>query len=172
MIGLFILKALYFFLPAYIANMAPVLVKKVPFLNRPVHEKRFGSHKTWRGLVAAVLAGGLVFWLQKIAYTMGFRSLAVIDYHDFSVLLGFLLGAGAILGDLVKSYYKRKGGIKPGHSWIPFDQLDFVIGGIIGSFFLYVPPASIVLVLLIVSPVLHALFHYMGYLLKMNEKRW
>ena len=172
MVLLLIGKALYFFLPAYIANMAPVLCKKIPLLNKPVHEKRFGSHKTWRGLIAAVLAGGLVFWLQKIAYGMGFRSLAVIDYTDFSVLLGFLLGGGAILGDLVKSYYKRKGGIKPGHSWVPFDQLDFVIGGIIGSFFLYVPPASIMLVLLIVSPVLHALFHYIGYLLNMNGTKW
>ncbi len=172
MVLLLVAKALYFFLPAYIANMAPVLVKKVPFLNRPVHARLLGGHKTWRGLVAAVLAGGVVFWLQKIAYQAGFRSLAVIDYADFSVLLGFLLGAGAIVGDLVKSYYKRKEGIKPGHSWIPFDQLDFVVGGIVGSFFLYVPPARIVLVLLVVSPLLHVLFHYIGYLLKMNDTRW
>lgn len=172
MIGELIIKSLYFFLPAYIANMSPVLSQRIPLLNKPVWEKYFGKNKTWRGVLAATLIGGLVFFLQKVAYVYGFRSWALIDYSDFSVLLGFLLGAGAIVGDLVESYYKRKAKIKPGDSWIPFDQLDFVIGGIIFSFFVYVPPAEVVLVLLLASPALHFLFNYLGYLLGINEQKW
>ncbi len=171
MIGLLILKSLYFFLPAYLANMAPVLFRWVPFLDKPVSEKWFGSHKTWRGLVMATLMGGAVFGIQKIFFSLGFKSWALIDYNDFSVLMGFLLGLGAILGDLVESYYKRKAGLSPGKPWIPFDQLDFVVGGVVFSFFMYVPPASVVLMLLIFSPLLHLLFHYLGYLLKMNERK-
>lgn len=167
-----ILKSLYFFLPAYIANMSPVLFKWVPILNKPIHEKKLGKNKTWRGLVIAALIGTLVFWLQKIAYQRGFTKLALIDYTGFSILLGFLLGTGALIGDLVESYYKRKAGIAPGKPWIPWDQLDFVIGGIVLSFFVYVPPISVVLVLLIFSPLLHIIFNYLGYWLKINKSKW
>lgn len=31
-----VIKAVYFMIPAYAANMSPVLFKKVNFLNRPV----------------------------------------------------------------------------------------------------------------------------------------
>ena len=117
---MFILSCLYFFLPAYVANMAPVFAKKLPFLGIPIHAKLFGKNKTWRGIIVAVLSGGLVFWIQKLLYNSGFVTFSIIDYADFSLLLGFLLGAGAILGDLVKSYYKRKAEIPPGESWAGF----------------------------------------------------
>jgi CDP-2,3-bis-(O-geranylgeranyl)-sn-glycerol synthase len=165
-----ILKSLYFFLPAYLANMAPVFAMKLKVPNKPIWEKRLGTHKTWRGVVSAALVGLLVFWLQKIAYVNGFRSLALIDYSDVTIMLGFFIGLGAIVGDAVKSYYKRKADIKPGKSWVPFDQIDFVIGGIIGSFFIYVPKAEVVLILLLISPLLHVAANIIGYWLKINDK--
>ncbi len=170
MLGMLVLSSLYFFLPAYIANIMPVLLKKVPFLEKPVSKENFGTHKTWRGIVVAILAGGLVFWLQKLAFVAGFRSWALIEYSKFSILLGFLMGAGAILGDLVKSYYKRKAEIKEGDNWVPFDQIDFVIGGLIGAFFVYVPKAEVTLILVLLSPLLHVLFNMIGYGLKLTER--
>ncbi|HLC70935.1 MAG TPA: CDP-archaeol synthase [Candidatus Nanoarchaeia archaeon] len=167
-----IFQSLYFFLPAYIANMAPVLFKWIPFLDTPIHEKLFGAHKTWRGIVVAALTGMLIFGLQKYLYIGGFQQWALIDYSDFSVWLGFCLGLGAILGDVVKSYYKRKAGICPGEKWIPFDQLDFVIGGIIGSWIFYVPSAGVVLIIMIVSPLLHILVTKCAYWLKIRKEKW
>lgn len=166
-----LLKSLYFFLPAYFANMAPVLLRWLPF-GIPIHQKWFGRNKTWRGLVVAPLVGGLIFYLQKLAYSSGFTQLALLDYSDFSVLLGFLLGAGAILGDLAKSFYKRKADIPPGQRWFPWDQLDFVIGGITFSFFVYVPPAEVVLMLFIFSPVLHIAANHLGYWLRIRKEKW
>ena len=167
-----ILKALYFFLPAYFANMAPVLLKKIPFGAKPIWEKRLGRNKTWRGLVVATIMGGSVFGLQKVAYVMGFRSLAVIDYSDFSVWLGLLLGFGAIFGDAVKSYYKRKADIKEGTPWPVFDQIDFVVGGLVISWFVYVPPAEVVLIILLLSPVLHVVVNYFGYLIGIKKNKY
>ncbi len=164
-----LLKSLYFFLPAYIANMSPVLFKWLPFLDKPVYEKYFGSHKTWRGLAIGTLLGGLTFYLQKIAYAGGFRTISLIDYSDFSVLLGFLLGFGAVAGDLLKSYYKRKAGIKEGQPWLVFDQIDFVLGAMFLSFFVYVPPPEVALILLVASPILHVIVKYLGYLLKLER---
>lgn len=168
----FILSSLYFFLPAYFANMAPVWFKWIPFLDKPVHPRLFGAHKTWRGIVVAALVGTVIFWLQQYLYRVGFRQWALIDYGDFSIWLGFCLGLGAILGDLVKSYYKRKDKIAPGKPWIPFDQLDFVVGGIIGSFFIYVPAVEVVVVLLVVSPFLHITATRIAYWLGIRKEKW
>ena len=78
-----IIKSAYFFLPAYFANMAPVILKKIPFLNQPVWERKLGKNKTWRGIVVAIVMGTLIFYLQKVAYQNGFTSIALIDYTDF-----------------------------------------------------------------------------------------
>lgn len=166
-----ILKSLYFFLPAYLANMAPSVLRSVPLLNKPIHEGIFGSHKTWRGIVAATLIGGITFAIQKYYFLQGFTDWAVIDYADFSLTLGFVMGFGAIIGDLVKSYYKRKAGIAPGECWFPWDQLDFAIGGLAFTCLIYVPPAEIAALIFIISPVLHIIVNYMGYLIGINEKK-
>ncbi len=168
----FILQALYFFLPAYCANMAPVIFRRFPWLGFPVSEKYFGSHKTWRGLVVAVLFGTAVFWIQRRLYTQGFVSWALVDYSGFSLWFGVCMSAGAILGDLVKSYYKRKVDIAPGKPWLGWDQLDFVIGGLIGVMFVYVPDVLVVVVLLVLSSGLHVLVNYLGYILKIQEKKF
>lgn len=152
--------------------MAPVLFQKLPFLDKPVWEAKLGKNKTWRGIVVASICGMLVFWLQKIAYTSGFTSLAIIDYSDFSIVLGFLLGFGAIFGDAVKSYYKRKAGIRPGERWLGFDQLDFVIGGLAFSFLVYVPRAEVVVVLFLATPFLHMLTNHIGYWLGMRKVKF
>jgi len=165
-------KSIYFFIPTYFANMAPALFKWIPFLDKPIHKKLFGAHKTWRGIIVAAIVGTLIFWLQKYLYRVGFQRWALIDYSDFSLWLGFCLGLGAIFGDLVKSYYKRKDKILSGAPWIPFDQLDFVIGGIIGSFFLYVPNAEVVLILLVGSFCLHIAVTKIAYWLGIRKEKW
>jgi CDP-2,3-bis-(O-geranylgeranyl)-sn-glycerol synthase len=164
-----VLDSLYFFLPAYFANMAPVLLKWIPFFDKPIHKKKFGKNKTWRGLVVAPLVGGLIFFLQKLIYSTGFTKLALIDYSGFSVLLGFLLGSGAILGDLMKSYFKRKRKIKAGKPWPFWDQLDFVFGALLFGGLVYVPPAETVLILLVASPLLHISINHVGYYLGIRK---
>lgn len=167
-----ILQSLYFFLPAYLANMVPVLVKKVPFLSKPVWERKLGNHKTWRGFVFGILVGTAVFCLQQYVYLKGFTSLALISYPDFPFYFGTLLGLGALVGDAVKSYYKRKLNLAPGTSWMPWDQLDFVLGGLLFGFFVYVPSAGVVLILIVISPLLHIATNYIGYLLKINKNKF
>lgn len=58
---IFLLKCLYFMLPAYFANMTPVFAQKLDilkFLAKPIDNGRttegraiFGAHKTWRGFI-------------------------------------------------------------------------------------------------------------------------
>jgi len=144
-----LLQVLYFFVPAYLANMSPVLIgSALPALAAPIDVGRtfrgrriLGDHKTWRGLLVGVAAGVVVFALQRIAYDLGaLRSLALIDYHDHGLWPGFLLGLGTGVGDAAKSFFKRQLGIAPGASWLGFDQLDFMVGAYVFVGLTHFPP--------------------------------
>jgi CDP-2,3-bis-(O-geranylgeranyl)-sn-glycerol synthase len=144
-----VLQILYFFLPAYLANMSPVLAR--PWfcaLAIPIDGGRtlwgkpiLGSHKTWRGLLAGVIAGVLAYEFQRWLHGAGVaRDLAMIDYTLHPVLPGLLMGLGAGVGDAVKSFFKRRIDIKPGASWPVFDQLDFVVGAYLFVLPVFAPP--------------------------------
>ena len=132
-----VLRVLWLFVPAYVANMAPVLVQgHFERFATPIDGGRsfrgrriLGDHKTWRGLLAGIVAGGLVYELQRLLHTSGaLPGLVLIDYVDHPLLPGLLMGLGAGVGDAVKSFFKRRVAIPPGASWPVFDQLDFFFG--------------------------------------------
>jgi len=144
-----VLQTLWFFVPAYLANMAPVVAQgHFGWLDRPLDGGRmwrgtriFGAHKTWRGLVAGTLTGVAAVAGQRLLYDAGWlRSLAPIDYGDTTLALGVLLGLGTGVGDAIKSFFKRRVGIAPGHSWIGFDQLDFMLGAYVAAVPVHAPP--------------------------------
>jgi len=179
-----ILQGLYFMLPAYIANMAPVFAEKfgvLKFLARPVDDGRtfrgqpiFGAHKTWRGFVVGVAMAIVVAWLQNLLYPISiFKNLSLLNYSTENFwFLGFLMGLGALFGDLIKSFFKRRIKISPGAPWILFDQLDFVLGALIFAAPVYFPPPLAVAIILIASPVLHIATNNIGYLLRVKDTRW
>lgn len=131
------LRVLYFFVPAYLANMAPVLVgKRLKALAVPLDfgasiggVRIFGDHKTWRGLIVGFATGAVAFQLQRALYVAEIGSvLALFDYRALPALTGAWLGFGAILGDAAKSFFKRRVGIAPGKPWIGPDEIDFYLG--------------------------------------------
>ena len=171
-----LLQTLWIFLPAGIANMAPVLFRWVPFLGIPVdfglkyrNKPFFGKNKTYRGFLFAVLVAIFIVYLQKVFYTQT-NSIAIINYTQINVfLLGFLLGFGALFGDLIKSFFKRQVGIKAGKSWLPFDQIDWIIGSSL-LLLLYIKINWLYYVIaFIVLGVLHPVVNVIGYLLKIKK---
>jgi CDP-2,3-bis-(O-geranylgeranyl)-sn-glycerol synthase len=142
-------QVLWFFVPAYLANMSPVLVQgwfqrlAAPIDGgRSFHGKRIlGDHKTWRGLLAGIVVGTVTYEVQRLLHAAGFGTgLALIDYADHPVLPGFLMGLGTGIGDAVKSFFKRRIDIAPGASWPVFDQLDFFGGAYLFVAAVHVPP--------------------------------
>lgn len=175
--SLIILQALYFMLPAYMANMAPVAVKRIPFGDVPLDKgsswrgKRIlGDHKTARGLVAGIIFAVLTVLAQRALVDVApiFAQISLLPYSELwpeiLILLGILYGLGALGGDAIKSFFKRRIGIAPGKNWIPFDQLDFVIGSLALVGLVYFPPAPHIIVILILSPLLHALVNITDFL--------
>jgi CDP-2,3-bis-(O-geranylgeranyl)-sn-glycerol synthase len=167
------LAALLFFLPAGIANATPVIANKIPFLRSwrtPLdfgaswHGKRLlGSNKTWRGILTASLIAGLAALLLS----------PIVDY-DRSLLItfgfGFLMGFGALFGDAVESFIKRQRGIPAGGSWFPFDQIDYIIGGLL----FLAPVAKLSLaemgLIFVVYFALHLVTAYAAYLLGLKDR--
>jgi CDP-2,3-bis-(O-geranylgeranyl)-sn-glycerol synthase len=160
-------QAFLLFLPAGIANMTPVLANKVPVLNRwntPMDFGRtwrgmriLGDHKTWRGLVAGVFCGALV---ALIALPPLFKDASV----GWIIGLGFALGLGALVGDAVESFFKRQLGRPSGTAWFPFDQLDYIVGGLLFALPIYVPSFALVAGIIGLYFGLHLLMSYLGYL--------
>ena len=179
-----VLLALWFFLPAGIANMTPVLIAHVPALQRlnaPMDggksfrgQRIFGDHKTWRGLISGILLGVIIVYLQAVIYrhSHDVRTFtAPIDYSHVNIaLLGFLLSFGALLGDALESFAKRQFKIAAGHTWFPFDQLDYIIGGLVcASLYIRLPAVDYAWIVVIWFG-MHLLFSYIGYLLKLKNK--
>lgn len=177
-----LLFILWFFLPAGFANAAPIFAAKLPYLRAwsfpldcyaTFRRKRIlGSHKTLRGLLSGIAIGILIAYLQVFIYIHVplIRTFVLIDYASLNPLLfGLLLATGALIGDALKSFVKRQLGIAPGKSWFPFDQLDYVIGGVLCISF-YVQLAFYqYLILSIIWFLLHPLSTFIGYEVKLKE---
>ncbi len=168
-----ILQAIYFILPAYIANMAPVLIRWIPIGDYPIDHGRtwrgqriFGNHKTYRGLIGGSLMGVVTVFFQ--------REMSPYDKLTTPqiVLIGLAFGAGALIGDLVKSFFKRQLNIMPGKIWFPFDQLDFVIGALLAVSLFYIPPIEYIIIIILITPPLHFLTNSIAYFIKLKKVWW
>lgn len=135
-----VLFALWFFWPAAAGNGLAVVANRLPLLNKwntPMdfglkhRSKRIlGDNKTWRGFTFAIFVAAVTAAIQ---YYIWLPPAFANESLGFMVMLGALLGFGALIGDAVESFIKRQMDIKSGHSWFPFDQLDYIFGGILFS---------------------------------------
>ena len=161
------IAVILFFAPAGIANAAPVLANRMPVWNRwktPLdfgkswHGKRItGDNKTWRGLISGIILGGIsaVLISKLVPETI---------VNDIVFATGALLGAGALVGDAIESIVKRQRGIAPGTKWFPWDQVDYIIGGLLFVLPIAHLPQWAILTIVIAYFPLHLLFAYIGYL--------
>jgi len=165
-LGIYSLNSFYFIfillLPAMIANMTPVLLR-TKYLNTPINEESFGKNKTWRGFIGAIIFGTISYViLVKLSIVVFSVDLASI------IFIGFLFSFGAIGGDLIKSFFKRKMKIESGESWLPWDQIDYILGVIVLTYFIYQYTFNQIVLMLILGGVISAIAHRIGYLIKMN----
>jgi CDP-2,3-bis-(O-geranylgeranyl)-sn-glycerol synthase len=162
-----LLSLIYLMLPAYCANMAPPFVKYWPGWNRPINERLFGAHKTIVGFGAGVVVGIFVAFLQSLVAWKA-SPWAPGDWP----VVGLASGFGAMLGDSVKSLFKRKRHIAPGRPWIPADQLDFVIGALLLLWPLVRIDVAGVAFILVFSFVADVAVNQASYVLGIRDTRW
>jgi CDP-2,3-bis-(O-geranylgeranyl)-sn-glycerol synthase len=174
-----ILQCFYLMLPAYFANMAPVISKKINFLNVPIdlniklnNKPILGKNKTFRGLFFGILFSIAITYLQFLLYSKGiFLWIAIADYSNW-ILIGFFMGFGAIFGDAIESFFKRRLDYEPGKPFIPFDQTDFVIGALIFTYpFIHIGIDKVIIIL-VLSFALHISVNHFAYYTKIRKEKW
>ena len=175
-----ILQCFYLMLPVYFANMAPIIINKAfnnlafpldfnkTLKNKPI----FGKNKTFRGLVFGVLFAVIIAYLQFLLYNNNvFVDISIIDYSNW-LLIGALMGFGAIFGDLAESFAKTRINYEPGRPFIPFDQLDFVIGALIFVYPLVMLSLNRIIIIMVLSFVLHILVNHGAYYTGVRKEKW
>jgi CDP-2,3-bis-(O-geranylgeranyl)-sn-glycerol synthase len=175
---------MWIFAPAAYANMSPVIANNLPFLkgfNTPLDfgktfrgKRVFGDNKTYRGILSGVVMAIIIVTIEIIlarSFSWPSQISQGIDYTSFATLsLGVALGLGAGLGDAVESFFKRQAEIKPGDNWVPFDQIDFMLGAFILSFPLLTLPLSVYLATFIATLLLHPTFNIISWLFGLQDR--
>lgn len=173
------LATLYFILPAYFSNGGALVFgggTPIDFGKSDSKGIRWiGDGVTWRGLVAGTIIGVITGAVQgyvapMIIPVIGSNSIIPIitDVHS-GIMIGFLLGFGALLGDAAGSFLKRRLGIGRGEPAPILDQLDFIIVALI-----MVSPVVelnwiIVVMALLLTLIIHLVTNTCAYLLGLKD---
>jgi CDP-2,3-bis-(O-geranylgeranyl)-sn-glycerol synthase len=139
----FVIQAFWLILPAYIANASALLLGgglPIDFGKKWNDGNRIlGDGKTWRGLFIGTFIGmtaGFGFSVvSKYAFNIDFP-IRINDFTGFPLMIPILFSLcfGALIGDIIESFFKRRIGKNRGENWIPFDQIDFILGVLFFSF--------------------------------------
>lgn len=166
-----ILQALYYILPAYCANASPVLfgggqpidLGKKFFDGKPI----FGPHKTYYGFISGLIIGTLIGWVQENLAPMA-------GLPRGGTFLGFILSLGALTGDLMGSFIKRRLNIKPGEMLPVVDQLDFVLFALLLASIIDPTPISplrAAMIIALTGPI-HISVNAIAYMLGLKDNPW
>ena len=181
----FIIQSFWIIIPAYVANASALLVGgKTPIdfgKNWKDGKRILGNGKTWNGLITGGFIGITAGFamataapiLNQIFTENELQFLVLTNFEGFPIMIPIIasIAYGALFGDILASFFKRRRGIDRGKDWIPFDQIDFILGvlcfNLLISTFIHVIglmpvnwfftnlTISHVLFLLIVTPFIH-----------------
>ncbi len=185
---IFLLLGFWYILPAYVANGFAVFARLIPSTHvidggRLFRDGRFifGPGKTWEGffggLISGVLIGGLQVFsapiLQALIVQAGLNLPPELQpIVLLSLPLVVVVALGALVGDIIGSFIKRRLNIARGRPAPLLDQLDFVIMAMVFGLIITPLPVVLVIFLLIVTPIFHLLANVIGYFLRLKKEPW
>lgn len=175
---------IYFMLPAYLANVSALVFgggKPLDF-GRNFRDGRriIGNGVTWKGTIIGTLIGTIIGIIQgsiSVYYGNIFNLIPGIMIIQGPIptsivqgaVIGLFLGGGALIGDAVGSFMKRRIGIERGNPAPFLDQLDFVVGALVFASLIVFIPLNMIIIILIISIVLHLLTNMIAYLIGMKD---
>jgi len=151
-------SSLVLIFPAFIANSVPVLA-------RGKHPIDFGRNL---GDGKRILGDGKTFEGFTVGLLIGTMTGALVGYP----LHSFLLSLGALVGDMMGAFIKRRLGIARGMPAPVLDQLDFVAGALLFVFPIYSFTVYQVIFIVLVTPPIHLSTNYVAYLCKLKPNPW
>ncbi|MEM2925359.1 MAG: CDP-2,3-bis-(O-geranylgeranyl)-sn-glycerol synthase [Methanocellales archaeon] len=173
-------KTIWLMLPAYLPNPAaaifggglPIDLGKYFFDGKRI----LGDGKTFRGLICGTACGIAIGIIQHYFA----KKVNMPDFGDYPNFLQivFLLSFGALLGDLLKSFFKRRLGYERGAKLPLVDQLDLVFGAWMLTFifardwFQANFDIWIIATGIIITPLLHRIVNIIGYKIGAKKEPW
>jgi CDP-2,3-bis-(O-geranylgeranyl)-sn-glycerol synthase len=175
-----LIVAFWLMLPAYIPNNCAALFGGGTPLdfgrNFPDGRRALGDGKTFRGTIAGTTCGILIgLLLNQLAPFCGLPTFGA-GLEQVPILVG--LSFGAMLGDIVAAFFKRRLGLKRGAPLFVIDQLDFVIGSwlltmtLAPEWFWQNFAVTIMIIVLIITPILHRVTNIIGYRIGAKREPW
>ncbi len=157
------LSFLLWIIPAYFANSTATFSKYLPWKRHPVDfgiscrdgRRVLGDGKTWEGFAIGTGLGTIA---------------GIITFHIFSLPYNaFLISLGALIGDMMGSFAKRRINLPRGAPAPILDQLDFVFGALMlaGPF-----TAAQTALIIILTPLIHRAANVIGYLIGVKNEPW
>ncbi len=175
-----ILTAIWLLLPSYTPNNFAVVFgggKPIDLGRNFIDGGRLlGDGKTIRGFVAGGFGGLLVAHLQLLLENLsGLNIYSSLVYTSF---LGIVVGLsfGALIGDMMGSFFKRRFRVERGGVLPLVDQLDFLVIALVAASlspdFSTVFTIPVIIAALIITPFLHVLTNFIAYKLGLKEVPW
>lgn len=155
----------------------------LPFFDKPVDAgKQFrgkpllGSHKTWRFVLGGI-AGFIIIFIQKWLYINcpQSHSISLINYQEANIwLFGFSLLLGASFGDMFFAFVKRRLALKSGAKFMPWDQINYVLGSAFFLHFFYglEIDSMVWITLMIFTFIFHSTSTRIGFMLGLSRSKW
>ncbi len=174
-----IVVAIWAMLPAYIPNNVAVLAGG----GRPIDGGRtlgdgrriLGDGKTWRGTAFGTAAGVVVALVLNRLHPF-VSDVVVAD--PFPIAAAVSLAFGAMLGDILASFLKRRTGRERGAAFPGVDQLDFVIVSlaltalVATDWFLATFSLPVIVAVFVLTPLLHVSTNVLAYALGLKDEPW
>ncbi len=164
-----VFNAIFFVLPMMFANVTPLLFGggvPMDFRKNWFDGRRIlGNNKTIRGFVVGFLTGFLIGLFTRWWFSTQFGI-------QIPITNGLLQGMGAVTGDIVGSFIKRRLNIRSGGSLLVMDQIGFMVFGLAFARIDYAFPWAYWLIMIPLAGVVHFAANAVGYTLGWKDVWW
>lgn len=174
-----VVVAIWAMLPAYIPNNVAVLAGG----GRPIDGGRtlgdgkriLGDGKTWRGTAVGTAAGVAVALVLNGVHPLVSD---VVFADPFPLAAAVSLAFGAMMGDILASFLKRRTGRERGAAFPGIDQLDFVVVSLLltaivsTGWFLDTFTLPVLVAVFVLTPLLHVSTNMIAYALGLKDEPW
>lgn len=172
-----LVKALLIIFPAYAANGFPPLARGRHSIDLGKNfrgNRLFGDGKTFEGFFLGLVAGTIVGLLEFSVYPfMNSYALASgVQLPMMTPMLGFLISFGALSGDLVGSFIKRRFGLSRGKEFFLLDQWNFIVGSMLLVAAFTEITIWMAMIMLLITLVVHRTANIIGHRLRVKREPW
>lgn len=175
-----LIVAFWVMLPAYIPNNAAVLAGGgAPIDGGRTWKGRriLGDGKTWRGTLVGTIIGIGIAYLLNVLRPTAVEALGV-SVPTFPLVAMITLPLGAMLGDMIASFVKRRLGRNRGAPLPGVDQLDFAVSALVLTaivafeWLVAVFTLPLLIVVFVLTPILHIVTNVLAYLFGFKHEPW